>query len=589
MQQELDPDITDIILDEMEVEIGKESNILRIEYYSDKPIVAAVMTNGIANTYIEHNLNIRIKPFSDAVEWLSDRMVDLRSRVEGSEKELQKYKEEKGIESFEVRESVITQKLQELVSQLIQAEGRRQEAEIRYNQIMSVIDNPELLATVPDIMNNMVIQGLRNEELRIKKELSELSEKYGPKHPQMIKVKSELATVQGNLVDEARKMLNAAKMEHNISVNKETSLRKAVEDQKQEVLNLGRASIEFNVIAGGAESNKLFYEILLKKLQEASLSSGVNIPNAQVVDIAVVPKNPVKPRKGLNVLMAMIAGTFGGLFLALFLEYMDDTLKTPDDVNNMLNLPFLGLVPSAGSGNVKDEQDSLYLLSEPNSIISESYRTIRTSIMLSLIDKPLKVLQLTSVGPEEGKSTVASNLAVAMAQSGERVLLIDADLRKHKVDKIFKMDNSVGISNLILGDSDFSASMKTIKDIPNLNIITAGGQVPNPSELLGSHQMKEFLSRVRENYDYIILDSPPVMAVSDPLVLSSFADGVVLVVWGGVTGREVVEKAKQSLMGVNAKILGVVLNNVSVTKEDSYQYYPYYYSYVGGGDRNSKG
>lgn len=578
IQDELDPQITSEVLGNMEVEIGRGTNILKVYYYSENPLVAASMANGIAATYIEHNLDIRVKPFRDAVEWLSARMVESRARMEESEKVVQQYKEGQGIVSFEQRENVITQKLQELVSQLVQAEAKRQESEVRYKQIQSVIEKPEFLATVPDVMNNLVIQGLRNEELGIKKKISEFTEKYGPKHPQMIKAKTELEAVQKSLILEAKKMLNAAKTEYDISLAREESLRNAIESQKQEVLNLSRKSIDYEVIAGESLSNKQFYELLLKKLQEASLSSGINVSNAQIVDGATVPESPVKPRRLINIMLAMIAGALGGIFAAFFVEYMDDTIKTPDDIEHMLALPFLGYVPGTDR-----EEGPIYMFSGLRASIAEAYRTIRTSIMLSSAeDSPLGVILVTSTIPSEGKTTTASNLAVAMAQMGEKVLLIDTDMRRHNLHNVFRLDNLIGISDMIIDNSNMDAAIRPLAHVPNLHVVTGGTLAPNPSELLGSNSMKGILTKLRTRYDRIILDSPPVMAFSDALVLSRLADGVVFVIWGGETPRDQIRKTTQSLLGVNAKIIGVVLNNVDMSSRTYSYYHPYYHYYYGG-------
>jgi len=580
IQEERDPYLTDLVLSNMEVEVGKGSNILKVHYYSDNPQIAAGMANCIASAYIEHNLDIRVKPFRDAVEWLSGRMIESRAKVEESEKVVQKYKEGKGIVSFESRENVITQKLQELMTQLVHAESKRQETEVRYKQIQSVSSDPELLATVPDIMNNLVIQGLRTEELSIKRKLSDLNEKYGPKHPLMIRAKTELDTVQKNLIAEARKMENAAKTEYDISRGREESLRRTIDEQKTVVLDLGRKAIEYGVIAGESVSNKQFYELLLKKLQEASLSSGINVSNAQIVDGASIPGAPIRPDRTQNVLLAMIAGLLGGIFAAFFVEYMDDTVKTPEDIEKVLALPFLGYVPTTNA-----EEGPIYMFSGPHAAVAESYRTIRTSVMLSSVEEqPLQVLLVTSSTPNEGKTTTATNLAVAMAQMGERVLLIDTDMRRHNLHKIFGLDNLIGISDMVIDHANVATAIRTLSHIPNLHVITGGTLAPNPSELLGSHSMRELIASLRTTYDRIILDSPPLMAFSDSLVLSRIADGVVFVVWGGKTGKDLIKKSTQGIAGVNGRILGVVLNNVSMTKKNSYYYNPYYTSYYDKGD-----
>ena len=571
IQEELDPELTEVVLDGMAVEREGKSNLMKVSFLSANPRVAAIMANGIASTYIVHNLELRVRPYKDAVEWLSSRLVKLRSRVEDSERDLQLYKEGEGIVSFESKGNILTLELNELVSSLINLEAERQEAEIEYLQIKSVIDEPELLPTVPDIMSNLVIQGLRSDELRLKTRLSELSEKYGHKHPQMQRALIELKTVQKNLELETRKMLNAAKTKYEILKSREDSLAKRVEGQKKEVLNLSRKAIEFNVVAGEAFSNKRFYELLLKKLQEASLSSGINVSNAQIVDYATVPKTPVKPRRGLNILLAMILGLFVGTGSALFLEYMDDTLKTQDDVDTLLGLPFLGYVPLSEQNGKVDTA----IYTDPTSNLAEAYRSLRTGVLLSSVDKTPKMLLVTSPLPSEGKTTTASNLAVTMARMGERVLLVDADLRRSNIHRVFGLDNANGLTEIIAGQSGLKENLHTLTDVENLSVLTGGAPPPNPAELLVSNKMKDLLDSVRNDYDRVILDSPPLLTVSDPLSLSSFVDGVVMVVWGGNTSRDMVVKASRALVSVKANLIGVVLNKALSGTSGGYAHYYY--------------
>jgi capsular exopolysaccharide synthesis family protein len=573
-KEELDPFITEVILDNVKLESEKRSNIMIVKYTAKDAAVAAVMANGIAESFIEHNLEIRVKPYRDAAEWLSSRLVDSKSKVGESESKLQQYREGKGITSFETKESVLTQKLQELTTQLVQAESKRQDFEIKYHQIQSVIEKPELLTTVPDIMNNLIIQGLRNEELTLRRQISEFSEKYGDKHPQLIKTNSQLEMVKRSINLEARKMLSAAKADYEVALSRETTLRSGLEAQKREVLDLTRKAIDFNVIAGESGSNKQFYDLLLKKLQEASLSGGLSVSNIQIVDYSIVPDGPIKPQRAKNMLLALLLGLFGGISAAFFIEYMDDTIKTAEDVDKAINLPLLDIVPLT---DVKD--GPLFVLSNNKSATAESFRTIRTGIMLSSLDnEPLKVLLITSATPNEGKSTVATNLAVAMSQMGERVLLIDVDMRRHNLHEFFAADNSVGISDLIMDPSRLTEALKKVDTLPNMSLITGGTLAPNPSELLGSDRMKTLIAGLRNDYDRIILDSPPLMAFSDSLVLSRLSDGVIMVAWGAKTPRATIIKAADSLKGVGARILGVVLNKIDVARHSSYAYYSYYYS-----------
>jgi len=577
---ELDPGLTDMILANVELETGRMTNLMKINYLADNPAVAASMANGIADTFIEHNLDIRVKPYRDAAEWLSARLVEAKESVANTEKTLQQYREGKGIVSFDTQGNVITQQLQELITQLVQTEGKRQEAEIKYKQIASVINSPEHLATVPDIMNNLVIQGLRNEELGIKKQLSELSEKFGPKHPQVINAYSQLSMVQKNIISEARKMLNAAKTEFEIAGSREVSLRRSIEAQKQEVMALTQKAINFNVLAGESGSNKKFYELLLTKYQEASLSSGISISNIQIVDSAVIPGSPVKPKRGQNLLLALMVGLFGGVAVAFFIDYMDDTIKTAEDVDKKLGLAFLDVVPLTA-----EKLGPVFMTTDPKSATAEAYRTIRTGLMLSSAVNQLKVFLMTSATPNEGKTTTAVNLAVAMAQMGEKVLIVDCDMRRRNLHNLFDISNESGISDVLVDPAKLSQAIQQLEAYPNLDIITGGTMAPNPSELLGSERMKAFIAKTRENYDRVIIDSPPLLAFSDPLVLANLADGVIMVIWGGKTPRDLIHKAIQPLKGIDARILGVVLNKIDTTKK-SYYYYPYYSYYYS--DRKGK-
>jgi len=569
---ELDSVITDIVLENLSSDAPKQSNVILLKYNATEPGVAAFMANGIATTLVEYNLGLRVKPYQDAAEWLSARLVESKSKVEESEKQLQRYREGKGVVSFESKESVLTQQLQELVTQLVQTENRKQEAEIKYNQILSVIDSPERLATVPEIMNNVVIQGLRTNELELQRQYSEISEKFGPKHPQIIRLNSQLETVQKNIVAEARKMLDTAKTEFEIAKNREISLRQTMEQQKQEVLDLSRKAIDFNVIAGESASNRQFYDLLLKKLQEASLSSGINASTLQIVDFAVPPEEPLKPRREMLLGLAVFLGLFGGLFVAFFAEYMDSTIRTADDVEKILKLPFFEVVPLT-----KTKEGPLFMSDNPISVVAESFRTIRTGVLLSMVDARLQVLLVTSSIPNEGKTTVSANLALAMAQSGERVLVVDTDMRRHNLHKEFGFEAEPGLTNLLQFPQTPAVIRKT-SEHPNLFVLTGGSQAPNPSELLGSMRMKEFIAFARTRFDRIILDAPPLRVFSDSLVLSQIADGVILVIWGGTTPRPVVQQAVESLRSVKANVLGVVLNKIDVARHSEYSSH-YYYSY----------
>jgi capsular exopolysaccharide synthesis family protein len=567
--QELDPWITSFLLSGMSADFGRSGSILEIRFDSDNPGISAQLANALAVDFIAYNLELRVNPYRNSVAWLTERLNEMKAKMESSEQDIQKYKEQKGVVSYEARENIISQKLQGQIAEQVRVQSERQEAEIKYKQIKDVLNKPQLLTTVPDVMNNPVIQGLRTDELQLKKEVSELMEKFGPKHPQMIKARSELEMVQNTLNAEARKMMNAAKTQYEIALSKERLLEKSIEETKDEVLSLSRELIDFKVVAGEAENNRRFYEMLLKKLQEATLTGGVTVSNMQVLDSAVVPSQPVRPARTKNMMLAVLVGLFGGLLLAVFLDYVDDSVKTPEDVDARLGQHYLGMVPNEALHN---------LVLRPATQVVEAFRTIRMGLLFASSRKPLKTLLVTSSVEGEGKTTTAINIAAALARTGEKVLLLDGDLRRRSLHKRFNMDNPAGIGSVIIEQADLASVIHPVEAVENMHILTAGPAVPNPAELLSSDRMKEILASLSGRFDRVIIDSPPVLPISDPLVLAQLCDGVIMVVRGGVTSRVLAKKACQALEKLNATIVGCILNNVKIS-DRAYGYYYSYYSY----------
>ena len=424
-------------------------------------------------------------------------------------------------------------------------------------------------------MNNLVIQGLRNDELDLKRQLSELSEKFGPKHPQIIRLNSQLETVQKNIIAEARKMLNTAKTELDIARNRETSLRRTIEEQKQEVLDLSRKAIDFNVIAGESASNKQFYDLLLKKLQEASLSSGINVSNLQIVDFAVPPKEPAEAAPGDAAALAVFLGLFGGLFVAFFAEYMDNTIKTAEDVEKLLKLPFLDIVPLTEDEGRAALHDRRPDLGGRRVLPHDPHRRAALLGRHAPAGHPRDQLRPRTRARPPSPPT----WRVAMAQSGERVLVVDTDMRRHNLHELFGLEAEPGLTDAAAVPARRSRRHQE------------GGRAPQPlrpdrrqpgAEPLGAARLAadEGVRRLRAagGSTAIILDAPPLRVFSDALVLSQIADGVILVVWGGTTPRPLIQQSVESLRAVKANILGVVLNKIDITRQSDY-YSPYYYSY----------
>jgi capsular exopolysaccharide synthesis family protein len=328
-------------------------------------------------------------------------------------------------------------------------------------------------------------------------------------------------------------------------------------------------------------------------MKEAGVSAGITASNIQVVDQAELPTKPYRPNKSLNLLLAAVVGLFLGIGLAFFFEYLDNTVKTTEDVEQLIRLPSYGMVPEISSERRKRlEKGTSYPVElithgHPKSMLSEAYRNIRTSILLSFSEKPPKRILLTSPNPSEGKTTTVINTAIALAQTGAQVVIIDTDLRKPRIHKIFNEENGVGLSNFLSGRAELESIVKGT-EIPNLFYIPSGPIPPNPSELIGSNLFKSMMVSLEERFDHIVLDSPPVLGFADSIILSTFVDGIILVVLGGKTPRETLQRAKEVLQQVNAKILGVIINRVDIHRSDYGYYYYRYHSYYGKEGKKGK-
>ncbi|ETR72909.1 MAG: lipopolysaccharide biosynthesis [Candidatus Magnetoglobus multicellularis str. Araruama] len=347
-------------------------------------------------------------------------------------------------------------------------------------------------------------------------------------------------------------------------------------------MELNQKSIQYGVLQREAESARHMYELLIKRFKETSLTEDMKTGNVRVVDPAEVPKSPIRPRKRLNIFLGIVFGLFVGIAVAFAFEFLDNTLKSPEDIRNFLNIPYLGPVPTFDLERDNTDNPELITQYSPKSTASESYRGIRTSLLFSSADKVPQIILVTSAGPSEGKTLTSTNLAITMAQAGSRVVIVDCDMRKPKVHKMFGFSRDKGMSSVLVSSELESVLQDVVihSDIPNLDVIPCGPIPPNPSEIIGSQKMSRIMQELQKQYDRIIVDSPPITAVTDSTVLAKFVDGVMLVVHAGVTPRQVVKTGLDQLQGVEANVLGAVLNDVDTGKE-SYYYYQYYYYYYG--------
>jgi capsular exopolysaccharide synthesis family protein len=431
-----------------------------------------------------------------------------------------------------------------------------------------------------------LIQALKQNHADLVRQSLELKEKYGEKHPRMLALQDEIRSIRSAITDEIQKIAKSVEIQYKVAAAKEQGLIKALEQAKKEVNELNKKAIQYGVLKREVESNRQLYDMVLKRGKETALTSGLKSTNIFIVDRAEVPLRPVKPQVARTALLAAVIGLMLGVGLAFFLEFLDRTIHGPNEVKRYLGVPFLGPV------GVTDLEENgrggeLVVLAEPRSSFAESLRTIRTNVVFSFTEPTQNSLVITSAGPQEGKTLISANLAVIMAQMGRRVLLVDGDMRRPRVHKVFGTSGEPGLSNLILGKCPPEAALRDTRIRP-LKLLPAGTIPPNPSEILASRRMEDLLGQMKQQFEFVIFDSPPLLSVTDAAVLGGQVDGTILVVKASETSREHARRALDHLLDVKARVLGVVLNQVDFDKER--YYYSYYYRYYQGyPDEGGKG
>jgi capsular exopolysaccharide synthesis family protein len=446
---------------------------------------------------------------------------------------------------------------------------------------------------LPSILENKLIMDLKQAYIQLEAQYMKLSETFKPEYPEMVRVKQQMQTIQKRIDAETNKIISGIKNDYESSLRREDLLRQAFTQQKAIVQEMNTKAIQYNILKREADTNKELYKGLLQRMKEAGVSAGIMASNIQVVDQAELPTKPYKPNKQLNLILAAVVGLFLGVGFAFFFEYLDNTVKTPEDVEQLIRLPSFGMVPEISYERRRRLESGasypveLITHGHPKSMLSEAYRNIRTSILLSFSEKPPKRIIITSPNPAEGKTTTVINTAIALSQTGAKVIIVDSDLRKPRIHHIFNNEeNGVGLSNFLSGHGDLGSIIKKT-EVPNLFYIPSGPIPPNPSELIGSSLFKNMLQSLGEGFDHIVLDSPPVLGFADSIILSTNVDGVILVTLSGKTPRETLQRAKEVLHQVNAKILGVVINRVNIQRSD-YGYYYYRYQYYYGKEGKKK-
>jgi succinoglycan biosynthesis transport protein ExoP len=561
-----------VFLSNVSVDPVRNSRLVQVVFRSTDPQMAADVANALAKNYIEQNLEFRFLSSKEAGDWLAGQLEQQRQKVEESEAELQKYREQHDSISLEDRENIVVQKLSDLNAAVTRAKTERIEKEALYNQLRSIQGNRAALDTFPAILSNSFIQQQKTQLATLQRQEAEMSEKLGDRHPDMVKLRSAIQEAQAKLDGEVAKVVESVRNEYRAAQAQETSLMAALDDQKKDALQLNRRAIQYGVLQRDVDSNRQIYESLLQRAKETGVSGALRTSNIRVIDPAEVPKSPSSPRTRTNLLLGLFGGGVLGIGLAFFFEYVDNRIKTPDEIKAHLGLPFLGMIPRIELPGA--EPHSPLVNNGVPAGFAEAFKAVRTNILFSSAEEGARSVVVTSTGPSEGKTLVACNLAISLAQSGQRVLLVDADLRRPRVHNVFGLPQEPGLSNLMVGACKASESVRP-SEVRNLWTVAAGRIPPNPAEIVGSRRFQDFLISLGSHFDWVIIDSPPVLAVTDASVVAHNASGVLFVVSAEKVNRHAARAALERLDGARARFFGAVLNQVNLDR-DAYYYSQYY-------------
>ncbi len=563
----------------------RRSNLVEVSFYSEDPQLAARIANELCKDYIYQNLQVKWDETTEASEWLSQQLVGLKVKLEKSEDALNAYARANSIIFVEEKQNMATETLRQLQAEHTKAQSLRFEKESLYSLVQA-----GRVQDLPGFLENKMIQDMSVELAKTQRDYAELTATYKAEYPKAVAKKKEVDALQAAIDRQKKNLAQGVVDSYRSALANEKYLEQEMDTQKKVVNDIEEKSVQYNILKRDVDTNKELYEGLMTRMKEEMVTAGVQASNIRIVDSAEVPKGPVKPRVLLNLALGFTLGLALGVGLAFLQEYLDNTLKTADEVERLLRLPSLGLLPDCigGNGNGKGGGEELAVVNHGADGVApalqtgrdpiEAYRTLRTSILLSANPVP-KMLLITSALPSEGKTTVTVNLGATLASLGSKVVIVDCDMRRPCCHRSTGVENRPGFVRCLTGHIDLADAILPVPGVPNLSVIPCGPIPPNPAEVLSSPVTVDLLRRLRAEFEYVLLDSPPLLTVSDSRILSTLTDAVVLVTRAYSTPFDLVRRARGLLYNSGARILGVALNSVSVHKQGTSGYGAYRYGY----------
>lgn len=592
------PAVLSAFLSQLVVRRVPNSRLIEVSFEAEDPQLAARVVNAHVQDFIELNFRSRYDATTQASNWLAAELEELRMKVQKSEDARLAYERANRIETIDEKQSIATQKLADLSRALTDAQ-----TELVQKQALYEMAHSGEIDALPAVRNSPTLQDLSKRKSELDQTYAEVLSQFGPNYPKVQRLEVERKELTDSIAQEKKNIADALDIEYQTVMEKERLLEQTLEKQKAEDNDLAEKLVAYHILQHDADANRQLYDGLLEKLKEASISAGLRSSDIRIVDPALVPSSPSRPQRARNIFLALLVGLVGGVGLAFFREYLDNTVKTPDEVESLAGLPSLTVVPAVPSengrarplkglpGKMAKESNrgrvEIIAFSHPKSQMSEAFRALRTALLLSQAERPPQVILVTSALPREGKTITAVNLGITLAQLGDRTILVDCDLRKPGIRRALELakGHDFGLSNYLAGVATLEEVTLTHPSISNLAALPTGPIPPSPADLLSSQRMRDVIAYLRSQYKFIVIDSPPVLAATDAVILSALTDGALVVVRSGETPKEAFSRTRDLLVGVKSRILGVVLNAVDSSSPDyyySYCYYPYGYGEESG-------
>jgi len=593
----------------LRVERPKDSRMVLVSYESSDPRQAALVVNTLVKNYIERNFRTKYDATRQATGWMEDRLDELKLKVEKSQQAMVAYERQNNIVNIGEKQTVVEARFEDMSKDLSQAQSERLTKESLYKMVMSNDAQVDFIQTGgqakgqgngQDNGQGGLLIGLEGKELDLREEYSEAVAQYGPTYPKALKLQDQIKDIEALLQRERKHMVENIHYDYLAALQRERFLAAAVSQQKTQVDRVNQLLIDHNLLKQEFQSNQQLYDSLLQHLKDATVSAGLRATNIHIIDEAPIPSSPVRPNKLRNIEFGLMAGLILGIAFALTQEALDNSIKNAQEMEKLTGLPTLAIIPmgqaspsrhsrqlrgtgaNGANSTVPPTVVEMLVLRKPGAAISEAFRALRTSVLLSTAEHPPQVLLITSSQPSEGKTSTSLNLAAALAQKGSRVLLVDSDLRRPGLAKALNLPNTKGLSGILTGAYEFDDTLpQKVEGLEGLSLLSSGPRPPNPAELLCSMKMAQLLARLRQGFDHVIIDSPPILPITDATILSSLVDGVIMVVESDATSRAALHRACRVMEHSGGKILGTVFNKVDARRDGyyGYRYYHGYYSY----------